>query len=49
MPGILVEMGFVSNNAEEKKLADPAWQEQLARAVAVGIINYHRRLYNSSR
>lgn len=49
MPGILVEMGFVSNNAEEKKLADPAWQEQLARAIAVGIINYHRRLYNSSR
>jgi N-acetylmuramoyl-L-alanine amidase len=46
MPGVLLEMGFVSNAAEEKKLATPAYQEQIARAVAVGIINYHRRIYN---
>ena len=46
MPGILLEMGFVSNAAEEKKLADPAYQEQIARAIAVGIISYHRRIYN---
>lgn len=46
MPGVLLEMGFVSNPAEEKKLATPAYQEQIARAVAVGIINYHRRIYN---
>lgn len=46
MPGVLLEMGFVSNAAEEKKLASPAYQEQIARAVAVGIINYHRKIYN---
>ena len=46
MPGILLEMGFVSNAAEEKKLATPAYQEQIARAIAVGIINYHRKIYS---
>lgn len=49
MPGILVEVGFVSNRAEENRLAALPYQEQLARAIAVGIINYHRRIYNSSR
>lgn len=47
MPGVLLEMGFLSNPAEENKLATPAYQEQIARAIAVGIINYHRRIYNS--
>lgn len=49
MPGVLVEMGFVSNDAEERKLATPLYQEQIARAIAVGIINYHRKIYNSKR
>lgn len=47
MPGALLEIGFLSNPAEERKLATPAYQEQIARAIAVGIINYHRRIYNS--
>ena len=47
MPGVLIEMGFLSNDAEERKLATPLYQEQIARAVAVGIINYHRKIYNS--
>ena len=46
MPGVLLEMGFISNAEEEKKLNTPAYQEQIARAVAVGIINYHRKIYN---
>lgn len=45
MPGVLLEMGFLSNPAEEQKMATPFYQEQLARAIAVGIINYHRRIY----
>ena len=45
MPGVLLELGFISNPAEEKKLASLQYQEQLARGIAVGIINYHRRLY----
>lgn len=47
MPGVLIEMGFLSNDAEERKLATPLYQEQIARAVAVGIINYHRKIYSS--
>jgi N-acetylmuramoyl-L-alanine amidase len=45
MPGVLLEMGFISNPAEEQKMATPFYQEQIARAIAVGIINYHRRIY----
>lgn len=45
MPGILLEMGFISNPAEENKLLQAANQEQIARGIAVGIINYHRRIY----
>lgn len=45
MPGVLLEMGFLSNPAEEQKMATPFYQEQIARAIAVGIINYHRRIY----
>ena len=46
MPGVLLEMGFITNAAEERKLATPAYQEQIARAIAVGIISYHRRIYS---
>ena len=45
MPGVLLEMGFLSNAAEEQKLLTFERQEQIARAIAVGIINYHRRIY----
>lgn len=45
MPGVLLEMGFLSNSAEEQKLLSPVWQEQICRAIAIGIINYHRRIY----
>lgn len=34
MPGILLEVGFISHPAEERALADPAFQRESARAVA---------------
>jgi N-acetylmuramoyl-L-alanine amidase len=34
MPAVLVEVGFVSNAAEARKLASAAYQEQVARAIA---------------
>ncbi len=40
MPAVLVEMGFISNPAEEKLLKDPTWQEKAAKAIATGIANY---------
>ena len=39
-PAVLVEMGFLSNPEEGAKLANPAYQEALAKAISVGIVNY---------
>ena len=48
MPAILVEIAFVSNYAEEKKLKDDAFLGQVAAALYNGIskyIYYHNNLY----
>lgn len=39
-PGILVETGFLSNKAEAGRLNDAEYREQVARAIAEGIIAY---------
>ncbi len=43
-PGVLVEIGFVSNPSEERLLANPAYIEKIARGIASGILEYHRSL-----
>jgi N-acetylmuramoyl-L-alanine amidase len=40
MPSILVETGFLSHPGEERKLADPKYRAQAARAIFVGIKEY---------
>jgi len=40
MPSILVETGFISNPAEERRLADPKHRGQAARAIFEGIAEY---------
>jgi N-acetylmuramoyl-L-alanine amidase len=40
MPAILVEVGFLTNPEEAARLADSSYQDQLARAVAEGILDY---------
>lgn len=40
IPSILIETAFISNPAEEKKLANAAHQQELAQAIAKGIANY---------
>jgi len=40
MPSILVETGFISNAAEEKKLRDKRHQVRLANAVLAGVRSY---------
>lgn len=42
IPSVLVETGFISNHAEEKLLATPNYQDQLARAIFEGIRTYYR-------
>jgi N-acetylmuramoyl-L-alanine amidase len=40
MPAVLVELGFISNPEEEKKLQDPAYRGQLVDALARAIAKY---------
>lgn len=40
MPAVLAEVAFISNPAEEKKLADPAFRQKAAEAIARGICKY---------
>ena len=40
VPSILVETAFISNPEEEERLNDEAYQDQLARAILVGIKRY---------
>ncbi|HEX9940829.1 MAG TPA: N-acetylmuramoyl-L-alanine amidase [Thermoanaerobaculia bacterium] len=40
MPAVLVELGFVSNPEEEKKLKDPAYRDQLVDALARAVARY---------
>lgn len=39
-PACLVEVAFISNNEEASLLADAAWQDRYARAIARGVTDY---------
>lgn len=40
IPSLLVETGFISNRAEERRLTSKPYQNRLAKAIAGGIVNY---------
>jgi N-acetylmuramoyl-L-alanine amidase len=40
MPSVLVECGFLSNSAEEKKLNTGKYRENIAQAIFLGVTNY---------
>lgn len=40
MPAVLVEVGYLSNKAEEAKLKDPAFLDRMAELVASGVLKY---------
>lgn len=44
MPAVLVEMGFMTNEAESKRLADPAEQARIADALADAVAVFKREL-----
>lgn len=39
-PGVLVECGFLTSVAEAKKIATPAYRQEIAKALAAGIRDY---------
>jgi N-acetylmuramoyl-L-alanine amidase len=43
MPAVIVEVGYLSNFNERKKLQQSWYQEQVARAIAKGIANYFEK------
>jgi N-acetylmuramoyl-L-alanine amidase len=43
MPAILIEIGFLTNPKEEKKLATPEYREAAAKAIFAGLSEYKRR------
>jgi N-acetylmuramoyl-L-alanine amidase len=42
-PSILIEMGYLSNPKERARLAEPSYQDKLAKAIAAGLSSYDRR------
>lgn len=44
MPAILIETGFISNGADEARLADEGFRRNMAQAIARGIADYRRNL-----
>lgn len=46
MPAVLVELGFISNPDEEKKLKDPLYRDQLVDALSRAIAHYKAQVEN---
>jgi N-acetylmuramoyl-L-alanine amidase len=42
MPAILLEIGFVTNPREERRLKDTKYRDEIARAIFVGVAEYKR-------
>jgi N-acetylmuramoyl-L-alanine amidase len=42
MPAILLEIGFVTNPKEERKLKDTKYRDEIARAILAGLAEYKR-------
>ena len=40
MPSVLIEMGFISNTREEKRLISPNYQKKVAAGIVKGVKNY---------
>jgi len=43
IPGVIVECGFLSNAEEEKLLQSPIYQDQVAYAIYLGVLDYLNR------
>ncbi|GAA4064300.1 N-acetylmuramoyl-L-alanine amidase [Amphibacillus indicireducens] len=41
-PSLLLELGFLSNQAEEKLIQTPAYQDEISRGIILGLENYFK-------
>ncbi|WP_240723575.1 N-acetylmuramoyl-L-alanine amidase [Flavobacterium sp. J27] len=48
MPGVLIEIGFLSNKAEGQYLSTDKGQDEMAKAIADAIFSYKKLYYKSS-
>jgi N-acetylmuramoyl-L-alanine amidase len=48
-PGVLVECGFLTSEAEARRIATPAYRQELAAALAAGIRDYARAVEAARR
>lgn len=42
VPGVLLELGYLSNSEDEKLLTDPDWQEELSRLISNAILTFFK-------
>lgn len=43
-PAVLIEFGFLSNQAEALKMLDPSWQDKCAAAISGGLLSYAKKV-----
>ncbi len=48
MPAVYIEGGYMSNPAEAKRIYDPAYRRQMARAIVEGLLAYKRQVESGS-
>lgn len=49
IPSILIETGYISNPIEERLLAEPSYQDELAHAICKGIKKYLRHVHRADK
>ncbi len=49
MPSVLIELGFLSNRREAKKLTNPEYQDEIAKRLAQAILQYKEKSDKSVR
>ncbi len=48
MPAVLVELGFLTHSAEEKRLGDSSYQRKMARALGEAVLEYSQQVAASA-
>ena len=44
MPALLIEGGFLSHPVEGRKISEPAYRRQMARAIVDAVVSYKKQV-----